>query len=55
MEKNKKNAAARVVALKSFLVKHKKPVVITISVLLLQVLFGFDPKFCIINLIWLTM
>lgn len=33
--------------------KHKKPVVITTSVILLQLLFGFDPKFCIINIIWL--
>lgn len=33
--------------------KYRKPIIITISVVLLQLAFGFDPKFCIINLIWL--
>jgi hypothetical protein len=33
--------------------RYRKPIVITTSVLVLQLLFGFDPKFCIINLIWL--
>lgn len=33
--------------------RYRKPVVITSSVIVLQLLFGFDPKFCIINLIWL--
>ncbi len=37
----------------AFLRKYKKPVVITSSVIVLQLLFGFDPKFCIINIIWL--
>ncbi len=35
------------------LVKYKKPVIITISIIILQLIFGFDPKFCIINIIWL--
>lgn len=39
--------------MKSFIIKNKKPIVITTSVIVLQVIFGFDPKFCIINLIWL--
>lgn len=33
--------------------KHRKPVIITTAVIALQLLFGFDPKFCIINIIWL--
>lgn len=33
--------------------KYKKPIIITASVIILQLLFGFDPKFCIINIIWL--
>lgn len=39
--------------MRTFLLRHKKPVVITTSVIVLQLLFGFDPKFCIINIIWL--
>lgn len=33
--------------------KHRRPIVITLSVVILQLLFGFDPKFCAINIIWL--
>jgi len=33
--------------------RYKKVIIITLSVLVLQLLFGFDPKFCIINIIWL--
>jgi len=33
--------------------KHRRPIVITTSLIVLQVLFGFDPKFCAINIIWL--
>lgn len=40
--------------MKEKLIKYKKPIIITASVILLQAIFGFDPKFCIINLIWLT-
>lgn len=39
--------------MRALLQKHRKPVVITTAVAVLQVLFGFDPKFCVINLIWL--
>lgn len=39
--------------MKTFLIRYKKPLVITISVVTLQLIFGFDPKFCIINIIWL--
>lgn len=34
--------------------RYRKPIVITASVIVLQLLFGWDPKFFIINLIWLT-
>jgi hypothetical protein len=39
--------------MKIFLIKHRKPVIITTSVIVLQIAFGFDIKFCIINIIWL--
>ena len=39
--------------MKSFFIKYKKPIIITTSVVVLQLIFGFDPKFCIINIIWL--
>jgi len=38
---------------KQILIKYKKAIIITKSVIVLQLIFGFDPKFCIINLIWL--
>jgi hypothetical protein len=39
--------------LQAFLLRRKKPVVITTSVIVLQLIFGWDAKFCIINIIWL--
>lgn len=39
--------------MRAILHKHRKPVVITSAVIALQLLFGFDPKFCIINILWL--
>lgn len=36
-----------------FIIKYKKPIIITVSITVLQLVFGFDPKFCIINIIWL--
>jgi ABC-type transport system involved in Fe-S cluster assembly fused permease/ATPase subunit len=38
---------------KDFILKNKKPIIITISVIVLQLIWGFDPKFCLINFIWL--
>ena len=38
---------------KSFILKYKKPIIITVSITVLQLVFGFDPKFTIINIIWL--
>ncbi|WP_262886690.1 hypothetical protein [Flavobacterium lotistagni] len=39
--------------MKEKIIQHKKPLIIVTSVIILQLIFGFDPKFCIINLIWL--
>ena len=39
--------------MKEFIIKYKKPIIITISIMILQLIWGFDPKFCIINIIWL--
>ena len=39
--------------MKAFIFKYKKPIVIITSVVVLQLIWGFDPKFCLINLIWL--
>lgn len=39
--------------MKAFFLKYRKPIVITVSITVLQILFGFDAKFCIINIIWL--
>jgi len=34
-------------------IKYKKAIIITTAVIVLQLVFGWDAKFCIINLIWL--
>ena len=39
--------------MKPFFLKYKKPIIILLSITILQLNFGFDPKFCIINIIWL--
>ncbi|WP_313807625.1 hypothetical protein [Flavobacterium sp.] len=39
--------------MKEKIIKYKKPIIITTAVIALQAIFGFDPKFCIINIIWL--
>ncbi|MES2554595.1 MAG: hypothetical protein V4604_00515 [Bacteroidota bacterium] len=39
--------------MKAFIIKYKKPLLITTSVVVLQLIFGFDAKFCIINMVWL--
>jgi hypothetical protein len=39
--------------MKELIFKYKKQIIITASVILLQVIFGFDPKFTLINIIWL--
>jgi hypothetical protein len=39
--------------IKNFLIKYKKPIIITIGITLLNLYFGFDARFTIINLLWL--
>ena len=53
MEKNKKAVASQGAVRKEFWLRYKKPIIITTSVVVLQLIFGFDPKFCIINILWL--
>lgn len=53
MQKNQHHAAAQIAVVKLFLRKHRKQIIITLSVIMLNFIFGFDPKFTLINLIWL--
>ncbi|SHH92151.1 Hypothetical protein THC0290_1112 [Flavobacterium psychrophilum] len=39
--------------MKSFIIKYNKLIIITASITVLQLIWGFDPKFSVINLIWL--
>ncbi|TAF75810.1 MAG: hypothetical protein EAZ53_05005 [Bacteroidetes bacterium] len=39
--------------MKNLFLKYKKPIIITASIIGLQLIWGFDPKFTLINLIWL--
>jgi hypothetical protein len=39
--------------MKELFIKYKKPIIIIVSITILQIIFGFDPKFCLINIIWL--
>lgn len=52
MPKNLKFAVSPT-AVKQFLLRYKKPIIITTAVTLLQLIYGFDAKFSIINIIWL--
>ena len=40
---------------KEVTVKYKKQIIITVSVITLNLLFGFDAKFTIINFIWILL
>ncbi len=40
-------------SLKNFLLKRKKPIIIFLAIIVLNVIFGFDARFTIINLLWL--
>lgn len=40
--------------MKAKLIKYKKPIIITLGITILNLAFGFDPRFTIINLLWLT-
>jgi hypothetical protein len=39
--------------IKTFIIKYKKPIIITIGITILNLLFGFDARFTIINLLWI--
>lgn len=39
--------------MKEFIIKYKKPIVITVGITVLNIVFGFDERFTIINLLWL--
>lgn len=39
--------------IKIFWKKYRKPIIITASLIILQLIWGVDPKFFIINIIWL--
>ena len=38
---------------KTFLIKYRKPIIITLGITVLNIWFGFDARFTIINLLWL--
>lgn len=46
--KKRRTAAALIVAIDK---RYHRPLVITLSVVLLNIILGFDPKFTIINII----
>ncbi len=39
--------------MKAVIIKYKKPIIITIGLTALNLYFGFDARFTIINLLWL--
>lgn len=39
--------------MKEWVIKYKKPIVITIGITVLNLIYGFDARFTIINLLWL--
>jgi cell division protein FtsB len=41
------------VTMKKNFKKYKKQIVITVALVVLNIVFGFDARFTIINLIWL--
>jgi len=41
--------------MKELIIKHKKPIVIIIGLIALNLYFGFDARFTIINLLWLLL
>ena len=41
--------------MKETIIKYQKQIIITISVITLNILFGFDAKFTIINFIWILL
>jgi len=41
--------------MKNLIIKYKKPIVIIIGIIVLNICFGFDARFTIINLLWLLL
>jgi len=39
--------------MKDKFIKYRKPIVMTVGILVLNIIFGFDARFTIINLLWL--
>jgi hypothetical protein len=39
--------------MKKIIIKYKKPIIITIGITALNLYFGFDARFTLINLLWL--
>jgi len=39
--------------MKAYVLKYKKQLIITLAILLLNIIYGFDARFTLINLIWL--
>ncbi len=39
--------------MKAQIIKYKKQIIITLAITVLNIIFGFDARFTIINLIWL--
>lgn len=39
--------------MKAFLKKYKKPILITATITVLNVVYGFDARFTVINIVWL--
>ena len=40
--------------MKKYILKYKKPILITLGITILNVIYGFDARFTIINLLWLV-
>lgn len=56
--KQKNRAAALpeetvVKSMKAYIIKYRKPITITLGITVLNLFFGFDARFTIINLLWL--
>lgn len=39
--------------MKEKLLRYKKPLLISMTIIILNVIYGFDARFTIINLVWL--
>lgn len=48
-----KRGVVKIKYMKDVIIKYKKPIVITIGITILNILYGFDPRFTLINLLWL--